>query len=212
MFLCIFFCSSRHSANNAPKLTSSWPIHVQACFWFMFVAHSRLDQQNFIKKQAAKTCESMALPCHKLCLWSIHWPSMGFLWTHPCSLRFVLWQFPSNLFASCSFEGMIGSDPFQVPKFFKLKNSRSSRSSGSIVEGVESVDNRGGLHKAQAEQLKMLTLLRCPSLLKAETLQSNSRSPTPFKLLAKGWALCPMCWCCTKHCSARMLLHGTAAI
>ena len=104
-----------------------------------------------------------ALPCHKLRLWSIHWISIGFLWTHPCSPRFVLWQFSSNLFTSCSFEGMISSDTFQVPKLFKLKNSRSSRSSsGSLVEAV---DHRGGLHKAQAEQLSNENCLHWSALI-----------------------------------------------
>ena len=48
-----------------------------------------------------------------------------------------------------------------------------------------------------------------PLLLKAETLQPNCHSPTPFQLIAKGWALCPKCSRRRQRCSVQIVLHST---
>ena len=48
-----------------------------------------------------------------------------------------------------------------------------------------------------------------PLLLKAETLQPNCHSPTPFQLIAKGWALCPKCSHRRQRCSVQIVLHST---
>ena len=86
-------------------------------------------------------------------------------------------------------EHMISSDLFQVPKLFKLNNSRSSWSSSSSP--AEAVDKGGGLHKHRRSKEKMLTL---PLFLKAETLQSNTPSPTPLKLLGKSCRCLRQSW------------------
>ena len=60
----------------------------------------------------------MALPCHKLRLWSVLWISIGFLWTHPCFPRFALWQFPSKFpsFSSWKTQGPQGHPPAALLK------------------------------------------------------------------------------------------------
>ena len=115
--------------------------------------------QNFIKLQAVSgcvcVCENMALPCFASMDASVESPLCSCGHFHA--------------------EGMIGSDFFQVPKLFKLKNSRSSRSSCNSHSGslVEVVDNGGDLHKTQAKE-HCLHCSAAPLLLKAETIRNSS--------------------------------------
>ena len=150
--------------------------------------------QNFIQLQAVCVC---------VCLWK-HGSSLlqvSPLWVQPLNLHCVpvgtstlkAWsvriclKFPS--FSSWKTQGPEGHPPAALLK--RLTSGPASTKHGQ--------SNENCLHCSAA-----------PLLLKAETVRKNCCNPTPFQLLAKGWALCPMCWCPTKHCRAQIVLRGTA--